>query len=540
MKRFWSWLQTFFTEHPAKALGLLAWLSALLIQSGDLASSDAHRRLQMASSFWTDEPEVLPGDYPEFGLKGPDGRVHAWNGMGQALVFIPFDVTARGIVNAAGLKGKIAKKVYFALVAGLYQPLLAACGIMAAFYLLLELQFSARHAAWGCLGLLYGSTFFVYSAIGQENNLIFFTTTFGLVHLARWVRSGNRLNLLIYAVSLGFGVLIRLTQVLDLAATALLLLVVLLKSDTSSFSKRLKHGVLIVLPVWSLTVFLDRWFQWHRFGSWTNTYSGIYGQEMHKLYPDLPPTYPFSGSFWDGFSGQFLSPSFSVFLFDPLLLPCLILLFTQIRKADAWKRLLGFFVVGLFLLQALFYARYYAWHGASGWGSRYVTTPCQLLVLLGCAWMAANWLRWKPWTRHILGICILGSITLQLSGTALSYNLELTQHPFLNFYVTIILRLVNVIAVFTGNFYTWGLGLREWGAGACAWNYLPIRASGYLPPGLCAILWSVWAVLGVLWICLLTATLKALKSMDPHRINTFPNPNPSATPAIPSTNESVT
>ena len=61
---------------PLFLLALTAGLSAFVIQSGELGTSDTTHRLQAAHSFWTSEPEVFPNEYPEFGIHGRGGKLY--------------------------------------------------------------------------------------------------------------------------------------------------------------------------------------------------------------------------------------------------------------------------------------------------------------------------------------------------------------------------------------------------------------------------------------------------------------------------------
>src|ERR1051326_611882 len=63
-------------------LAIIAGLTALLVQPGEMGSIDTDRRLQNTHSFWTNEPPVLPEDYPDFGVIGRNGTVHGWYGIG--------------------------------------------------------------------------------------------------------------------------------------------------------------------------------------------------------------------------------------------------------------------------------------------------------------------------------------------------------------------------------------------------------------------------------------------------------------------------
>src|SRR5215471_1643219 len=77
---------------PVFRLVLTSALLACVVQSGDLGSVDTVRRLQTTHSFWTSEPPVLAGDYPDFGLRGCDGRIYAWYGIGQSLLMLAADI----------------------------------------------------------------------------------------------------------------------------------------------------------------------------------------------------------------------------------------------------------------------------------------------------------------------------------------------------------------------------------------------------------------------------------------------------------------
>jgi hypothetical protein len=70
------------SSHPISLLLLVTALFTLLIQSGELGTSDTTHRLQVAHSLWTGQPQVFPNEYPEFGLHGRDGRLYAWYAIG--------------------------------------------------------------------------------------------------------------------------------------------------------------------------------------------------------------------------------------------------------------------------------------------------------------------------------------------------------------------------------------------------------------------------------------------------------------------------
>src|SRR3569833_741652 len=77
---------------PVFLLALAAALIAFVVQSGELGTSDTTHRLQSAHSFWTSEPPVFSGEYPEFGVHGRNRSLQSWIGIGQSLLMLPSDI----------------------------------------------------------------------------------------------------------------------------------------------------------------------------------------------------------------------------------------------------------------------------------------------------------------------------------------------------------------------------------------------------------------------------------------------------------------
>ncbi len=127
--------------------------------------------------------------------------------------------------------------------------------------------------------------------------------------------------MLIGSLALGANLLTRLTTGMDLLAVMLFLVLVSwfagargpeLRSRFTSYAK-------VALPVYAIFVLLDRLYQFHRFGSFFNTYMGVFAREQKMLNPALPAAFPFETPFHVGFFGALFTPEKSIFLFDPLL-----------------------------------------------------------------------------------------------------------------------------------------------------------------------------------------------------------------------------
>src|SRR3569833_1992493 len=84
-------------RNPVFLLALAAALMAFVVQSGELGTSDTTHRLQSAHSFWTSEPPVSPGEYPEFGVHGRNGSLQSWFGIGQSILMLPSDIFGTAI-----------------------------------------------------------------------------------------------------------------------------------------------------------------------------------------------------------------------------------------------------------------------------------------------------------------------------------------------------------------------------------------------------------------------------------------------------------
>ena len=287
---------------------LLGWLTGIVVEDGDLSSVDANRRLQMAKSWHSSQPEVLENDRAWFGVKGPDGEVRAWYGPGQAIAMFPSEVLSSWLVRTLGLKGALAEKIQHALVVYSVFPVIAGLGCVAVFLMLQAAGLSEKASLFGAFGLLYGSTFLQYMQVNQENSLLllcFATSLWTGLRIGHGGGSGYGIAL---GLSAGFAALIRLTTLAETAAVFFLILILAWK-QADGFQKA-KAGIGSALGVFSLFLILERIYHHHRFGDWTSTYFKFFKEQ----WPQLDPP----SSFWDGVRGFMVSPSESVWLFDPL------------------------------------------------------------------------------------------------------------------------------------------------------------------------------------------------------------------------------
>lgn len=411
---------------PRLVLFAIAWVTALLLQPGDLGSVDAARRLQVARWLWTDEPQVLPKDTASFGAPGRDGEYQAWYGIGQSLVFLPADMLARATLRAARIEGNAARQLGEALVAFLILPLVAAGGVLAARALLLELGFGARAAFCGALSLLWCTTFLHYAQIGQENSLEFLLLAGGLSALLAWVRTGNRTSLVGGALALGFLMLVRLPHAVTIAAVSAFVAAEVHRLSPDQFRRRAVQYATTAVPIFAAFVLADRTYQWFRFGSVTTTYVDVCYEWRRQVDPALPADFPFSTPFLEGFLGPIATIHKSIFLYDPLLAAS-VLLFPRSTRGFAGARRFALLCGFLIAFNVLFFSTYFSWHGGSSWANRFTTVPVDLFAMLAVPMLLQFGAGLPKLVRRAVPVLVAAALAIQLSSVVFWYNLEIAQ-----------------------------------------------------------------------------------------------------------------
>ena len=84
---------------PLFLLCLATGLLTFVVQSGELGTADTTYRLQTTHWLWTGQPQVADDEYPEFGLRGRDGHIYSWYGIGQSLLMLPADLVATWVAH---------------------------------------------------------------------------------------------------------------------------------------------------------------------------------------------------------------------------------------------------------------------------------------------------------------------------------------------------------------------------------------------------------------------------------------------------------
>lgn len=453
---------------PIIYLSLIATISILLIDSGSFSSWDTYNRLQVTHSLWMNVPQVKEDDYDKGSLyivSGKDGRKTATWGLGQSLVMLPADVISYKLTSGINKPEALLDKIRVGIVAYLTFTPINLFSIIISLFFLRCLGFNNKQSIFGSLTLLFGTSFLAYAQMHQENSLLFLITLSGYTLSVMWFLSGSELILLLSAFILGFGILVRITAIIDILSVFLfvfLLLFIQVKARGQNWYS-LRKGVLkyvfICGPIYLFYLGLDRLYHWIRFGTLLGTYSSIWAEQYKAYHPYLPESFPFSTPFEIGFFGALFSPERSIFLFNPLLLITLILSIKYWKKINITIRAFIISTTFLLFMDISAYAKWFMWGGAASWGPRYLTTPMQLLSLMAIPLL----IQLYPYIRRglertLYKVVFLFSVLIQLSSVLLSCSLEISQADAFQRPIFVVgQRIINLIALLTGNFEKWGL-----------------------------------------------------------------------------------
>jgi hypothetical protein len=512
--RLGSWLRD-----PLFLVCLTAALLALVVQSGELGTADTMHRLQTTHWLWTSQPQVFPSDYPEFGIHGRNGQLYSWYGIGQSLLMLPADLVGTWMAHwkmfSRYTDDPAIRSIVVSYSTGILVNVLTA---LLGFRLLRQLRFSVKESVLGLLALMFCTTHLHYTQNMMENNYIMLLTLAGFSFQYEWLRTGSTRTLLLGCGALGLNLLTRLTTGLDLMAAGVFLLLTLRMEQLPrpELWRRFVAYCKIAAPVYAFFLLLDRLYQFYRFGSFTNTYVSLAGRELRSQDPTLPPNFPWTTPFHEGFLGPLFKPEKSIFLFDPLLVLAIVLLALLWKRLSPEVRAYGATSLLLLLAYISFYARYAYWAGDFAWGDRYVSTSVQLAALLAVPLLFRYRAALSQWIWRAGIVLIAVSLIIQLASLAFWLPLEIYQMETLGHPTYVIaLRLKNIAAFALGKMDAWGLNNDSmtqdpWDyVHITTWNFLPflLRRVGAAPRWVVDVLFAVWGA-GIVALLFVLAKLR--------------------------------
>jgi hypothetical protein len=287
-------------------------------------------------------------------------------------------------------------------------------------------------------------------------------------------------------------------------------------------ARRAKEYLRTVLPVYAVFLFLDRLYQFVRFGSWTSTYMRLQSNEQRRWDPTLPANYPFSGHWFQGgvhsgLLGPLFEPEKSIFVFDPLFGLALLLTVVLWRRMSAVLR--AFSVAMLVLLAAymVLYARYFAWAGDFAWGDRYISSVVELFAMLAVP-LLMRYGRELGRVVRVCGWCVVAaSAAIQAAALAFWLPLEIYQVELMRHDAwTVALRFRNIWAMATGRPMPAGIDLPGVVPDSFdalhirTWNFMPslMRHVGVAPLWVVRVLDVMWVVMAAALVCVVVRMVR--------------------------------
>lgn len=445
------------------ALVTLLWL--LTITSGDMGSLDTELRLQMAHAWWTgtEEVQVSPDITPivrgdiRFGVEGADSNRYIAYETGQSFLMLPADWIGTQLHRFWPLfSEQTARNIAVNILT--FIPVNLAL-VLTTYWLLRLFSFTTNVSVSGGLLLLLGTTALHYAQVHQHNNQLLLLTLLGYATAIKYLQTQQWKWSFLSGLVLGIAIWIRVTSVIHAVSVLLFLLGAILWRE-KRFRILLKSLIPWVMGILPILIF-SRYIDYLRFGDFFASGKSIEQLQlatdpMWEGLPQLPENYPLINDIHVGILGPLFSPAKSIFIYDPLLIPCLVIAIFTWRKLSPLLRLyLGTVVLNLMLHLAA-YSQFVFWHGDSAWGARYHVTSVHLILVPLLGLFLNRLLTTSQIRRWIVGGIITVAILAQLVSISMPMNLEIFQKqvgvPGTRFDLRLLQRSINVTCLVHSSF----------------------------------------------------------------------------------------
>lgn len=412
---------------------IIALLWVIVINSGIL-TLDTARRLHMAHAWWTGIAEVAPNYQPknwediEAGVKGVGGKRYLAYDPGQSLLMLPGDWL--GTQMHQFFQNVPAKTLRYRVVNLLIFIPLNVAVVVCCFWLLRVFGFQEKIAGLSSITCLLGTTILHYAQVHQQNNQVLLFVIIGYAAALACARYRHPRLPIFSGLALGAALLIRSSSIIYVF-TVLLFLIGCIAYQSRDWLQVLKQLGLWLLGFMPLFL-LGRTFDYIRYGSFLTTGQSLSAKQLNTDpiwlgFPALPANYPFLNEPQVGILGVLFSPAKSIFIYDPLLLPCLLLGIVFWKKLSPYIQ--WYLVTGIFnlTLHIVLTSRLHFWHGDWAWGARYHVTSVQLLLIPLIALFIQCLLSAKKVTVWLMKLILTTAIIVQIASVTMPYELEITQ-----------------------------------------------------------------------------------------------------------------
>ncbi len=412
-------------------VGLIALLWVTVVNRGALGWDTAFR-LDMAHAWWTGTEEVAPTFQPLRRLDGLNivmgvgGKRYIAFDPGQSFLMLPGDWLGTQLhqvfpkVSPTDLRHAVVSYLIFI-------PLNVAA-VLSCFWLLKLLGFGEEISGLTTVVWLLCTTVFLYAQEHQQNHQVLLFVTIGYASVLAYIKRGKPYFAICSGLATSAALLIRASSITHVLTVSLFLV------GCVAYQSRDKLKVLSAIGLWIVGFFplglLGRVLDYVRYGSfWTIGQAFAIQQittaPMYSGFPELPANFPFINPPYVGILGVLISPAKSIFIYDPLLLPCLVLGIVCWRRFSPYVR--WYLVIGLLnlVLSIMLTSRLVFWGGDWSWGARYHVTSVHLLLipLIATLIQFLSGKRFISWTmRSILALALI----VQIASVIMDYGNEIS------------------------------------------------------------------------------------------------------------------
>jgi len=370
------------------AVAALLWL--IFVNPGTITSIDTIRRLSMSHAWWTRTEESFPGNKIVINI---NNKNYIPYDLGQSILMLPGDWLGEQL--GKGLQNKLVREHFReAIVCFLIFTPINLLAVLACFRFLRLLDYSEKVAGLSSLIWLIGTSMLFYSSFHQQNNQVLLFVLFSYQAALIYLMKTKKIWAVLSGAALGFAFIIRITNVLYVASLLTFLIgCIISKAKTKSISEAVP-SVLWWMSGFIPFVLLERVLNFIRYGSWTATTVALHLQIYDKTGTIIDPDavvaevnrgFPFLKLLTkvkpEALFAPFISPEKSIFLYDPLILPCLILLFVCWKYLSQYIKWYAIATIVGFLLHVYIYSWTPGWINQGAWGARYHVTSIHLLLI---------------------------------------------------------------------------------------------------------------------------------------------------------------
>jgi hypothetical protein len=413
-------------------VALIALLWVTVINRGTLGVIDTDLRLQMSHAWWTGTEEVELSHQaqsqidPAVGVIGVGGKRYLAYEPGQSILMLPGDWLGTQLVQYFPKASSI--DLRRAVVSYLVFVPLNVTAALACFWLLRLMNFGEEIAGLTTIVLLICTTFLAYAHVHQQNNQVLLLVALGYASFLAYIKHCQTRFVVISGFLASAALLMRATSIIHV------LTIVFFVVGCSIYQSQNKFKLLTILGFWTLG-FLPLWifgrvFDYVRYGSFWTTGQALATQQFTTDpkwagFPEFPVDFPFINEAYVGILGVLFSPIKSIFIYDPLLLPCLVIGVAFWKRFSFYIKL--YLIVGILnlLLHIMLTSKLIFWGGDWSWGARYHVTSVHLLLIPLIATLIQYILSSEGFILWIMRGILALALMVQIASVTMDYRTEI-------------------------------------------------------------------------------------------------------------------